>query len=58
MFCPRLAYAIGRLEFAAKDWGTAYRMFKAAREKNWELDQIQVERGRLDEVFRNITKGN
>jgi hypothetical protein len=26
-----------------------------AREKSWNVDQIWVEQGRLDEVFREIT---
>ena len=26
------------------------------RERGWQIEQLQVERGRLDEVFRNITK--
>ncbi len=28
---------------------------KAAYENNWKIDQIHVEQGRLDEVFRNVT---
>jgi ABC-2 type transport system ATP-binding protein len=29
-----------------------------ARTKGWELDEMRVESGRLDEVFRTITSGN
>ncbi len=29
-----------------------------ARERGWELEELHVERGRLDEVFREITTGN
>ena len=28
---------------------------RVAHEKNWEVDHLTVEKGRLDEVFRNIT---
>lgn len=37
---PRLAYAIGRIRFAAVDWATAYRMFREAREQNWEPSRV------------------
>ena len=29
-----------------------------ARENSWPLTELHVERGRLDEVFRNVTLGN
>ena len=47
--------------------GTTYRLFpekgrsilsevnQCAREKNWDVTEVRVERGRLDEVFRDLT---
>ena len=29
-----------------------------AREKDWAVEELHVERGRLDEVFREITSGD
>ena len=29
----------------------------AVRENNWELSELRLEAGRLDEVFRQVTKG-
>jgi ABC-2 type transport system ATP-binding protein len=31
---------------------------RIAHEKNWEVDHLSVEDGRLDEVFRKLTSGN
>ena len=30
---------------------------QVARERGWEITQLTVERGRLDEVFRAVTTG-
>lgn len=37
----RLAYAIGRISFAAVDWGAAYRMFRNARKSGWEPARVE-----------------
>ena len=31
---------------------------RLARSRGWEIDELHVEEGRLDEVFRNITEGD
>jgi ABC-2 type transport system ATP-binding protein len=31
---------------------------RLARERQWEIDELHVEEGRLDEVFRSITEGD
>ena len=37
------------------DGAFAARIVELAQRENWQLDEIHVEEGRLDEVFRSIT---
>lgn len=44
--------------FPAGDATIAASVSELARERNWAVEELLVERGRLDEVFREITAGN
>jgi len=42
--------------FPKKEKQIAQIVANAVREKKWVVDEFRVEQGRLDEVFRKITK--
>lgn len=43
--------------FPADNAAVAARVSELAREREWAVEELHVERGRLDEVFRKITSG-
>jgi ABC-2 type transport system ATP-binding protein len=44
--------------FPAGDAAIAATVSELARERNWTLEELHLERGRLDDVFREITSGD